>query len=99
MPSAKLATIRARWAEARNSLDKPKLTQARQDIRELIGMVEHSEDLLDTLYDRDQTSRSPQGVVRDVGQDVWMDDVTTARSALEEVRTALANSLDWHPPQ
>jgi hypothetical protein len=98
LPSRRLAVIRARWAEASVAFDKSELTRACQDLRELVGMLECAEDLLDTLYDRDQASSSHHTPVGSVGRDVWVDDITTARSALEETRTALATALDWSPP-
>jgi hypothetical protein len=97
MPSEKLAAIRARWAVSRLSLDASEMTQARQDIRDLLEMVKQAEDLLDALYDRDQAPKDAHGPIRYVGQDVWVNDATTAASALEEVRSVLAQALGWEP--
>jgi hypothetical protein len=97
MPSEKLDAIRARWAISRLSLDASEMTQARQDIRDLLEMVKQAEDLLDALYDREHAPSDPRGPIRYLGQDVWVDDATTAASALEEVRSVLAKALGWEP--
>jgi hypothetical protein len=97
MPSEKLAAIRARWSVSRLSLDVSEMTQARQDIRDLLEMVKRAEDLLEALDEHEQAPQDPRGSIRYSGQDVWVDDATTAASALEQIRSILAEALGWKP--
>jgi len=62
-------------------------------------MVAQAEDVLDALYDRNLAPSDARGPIRYVGADVWVDDVTTASSGLEEKRSALAEALGWEPPK
>ena len=98
MSSERLGAIRARWALPRLSLNASEMRQGQQDIQDLLLIAEQAVQLLDALYDREQSPNSPNGPIPFVGQDVWVDDVATAASALEEIRATLGGALGWNPP-
>jgi hypothetical protein len=98
MPSEKLAALRARLAVSSLALGAPEVTQTRQDIQDLLTIVERAEDLLDALYHQEQTPKDFRGPTRDVGRDVWANEATTSTAAVDELRTRLADALGWEAP-
>jgi hypothetical protein len=98
MPSEKIEAIRAHWDGWGVSLNVTETAQAREDVCELLIVVERAEELLNCLRDRDQAPPDARGPIRYVGKDVWVNDVTTAAAAVEETRALLADALGWEPP-
>ena len=99
MSSKKLVAIRARWAVPNLSLNPSQVRQGQQDVQDLLSIAEQAVQLLDALYDREQSMSSPSDPLQRVGRDVWVGDMATAASALEEIRATLGGSLGWNPPK